>query len=256
MNGPGHQAGSVAGLAGIPRAISIARRVMENTPHTFLVGENAHSFAVREGFLEQDQLTESGRQAWQHWKESQTASEVAHFEDNRSYSTTPVLLTPESHDTIGLCALDQQGNLAAGCTTSGMAWKIPGRVGDSPIIGSGLYVDNEVGAAAGTGHGDEMMKACLSYRVVLNMERGMEPQEACVEALRYLMRKVPPELHQNYGAALIALRKDGMTGAAATRSGFKAPNQIWQWASMSDEGLVLREGVYVSENTIETKLDE
>ena len=250
MNGPNHQAGSAAGMVGIPRAISVARRVMECTPHTLLVGDNARRFALREGFPQQDQLTESSRLAWEKWKEIRTASDVAHFENSFPQPIIPTELTPNSHDTIGLCALDNQGNLAVGCTTSGMAWKLPGRVGDSPIIGSGLYVDNEVGAAAGTGHGDEMMKVCLSYRVVMNMDRGMEPQAACIEALRYMMRKRPPELHQNYGAALIALRKDGMAGSAATFTGFKAPNQLWQWASMSEEGPILHEGVYVTSDSI------
>ncbi len=250
MNGPGHQAGSVAGLVGIPRAITVARRIMEHTPHTLLVGDNARLFAIREGFQEQNQLTDPSRLAWEEWKKSRTISDVAHFDSNQSLPNTSKLLTPESHDTIGLCALDGQGNLAAGCTTSGMSWKIPGRVGDSPIIGSGLYVDNEVGAAAGTGHGDEMMKVCLSYRVVMSMEKGMEPQDACIEALRYLMRKRPPEMHQNYGAALIALRKDGVIGAAATLSGFKAPKQLWQWAAMSEAGLTLKEGVYVTPDSI------
>ena len=138
--------------------------------------------------------------------------------------------------------------LAGGCTTSGMAWKVPGRVGDSPIIGSGLYVDNEVGCAAATGHGDEMMQACVTYRVVMLMEQGRTAQEACEETLRYLLRKRDPLLHDNYGAALIAIRKDGQVGAAGTRSGFAAPDRLWQWAVATSPEPELREGPYVSLN--------
>jgi isoaspartyl peptidase/L-asparaginase-like protein (Ntn-hydrolase superfamily) len=171
MNGPGHTAGAVAGLVGFRRAISVARRVMERTPHVMLVGDRAARFARDEGFPEEELLTPAARARWEEWQASRSGPDVAHFDDpaestdgdlSRGALRRPSL-TPDNHDTIGLCGLDVMGNLAAGCTTSGMAWKLPGRVGDSPIIGSGLYVDNEVGAAAGTGHGDEMMKACLSY---------------------------------------------------------------------------------------------
>lgn len=238
MDGPTHAAGAVGGLIGIPRAISVARKVMEATPHVMLVGENARRFALRQGFPEEETLTEKARAQWEQWKECQASPEVAHFQQKA--------LTPDQHDTIGLCALDSTGNLAVGCTTSGMAWKIPGRVGDSPIIGSGLYVDNAVGGAAGTGEGDEMMKACVSYRVVMLMEQGRTPQEACEETLRYLLRKRPPEQHRHYGAALIALRKDGLIGAAATKSGFAAPDRLWVWAHNNDGKTILSEGAYVT----------
>ncbi len=246
MNGVDHAAGAVGGLIGIGNPLSVARRVMEQTPHVMLVGEYARRFALREGFPEQEQLTPAAALRWQEWQTKQRGPDVAHFE--RAVRTAS--LTPDDHDTIGICALDAAGNLAVGCTTSGMAAKVPGRVGDSPIIGAGLYVDNQIGAASATGHGDEMMKACLSYRIVMNMERGLSPQEACIEALRYLLRKRPPELHNNYGGAVIALRMDGEVGGAATLSGFAAPDRLWQWAVASSDQPQLREGVYVTADTV------
>ncbi|HEV2471325.1 MAG TPA: N(4)-(beta-N-acetylglucosaminyl)-L-asparaginase, partial [Chthonomonadales bacterium] len=181
MDGALHRAGAVGGLSGIRRPISVARKVMETTHHVFLVGYNARRFAIRNDFPEHDLTTEFSRSRYREWRLAHSAPEVAHFHDQAAVD--------EDHDTIGLCALDGDGNVAAGCTTSGLAWKTPGRVGDSPIIGSGLYADNEVGCAAATGDGDEMMKACLSYRIVMLMELGATPQHACEEALRYLLRK-------------------------------------------------------------------
>lgn len=240
MDGPSHSAGAVAALTGIRCPISVARRVMERTPHVMLVGENARRFAIREGFCEAELLTEEAKRRWLEWRNSLSSSppEVAHFPDNLK----------EGHDTIGLCALDMQENLAAGCTTSGLAWKLPGRVGDSPIIGSGLFVDNEWGAAAATGDGDEIMKVCLSYRAVTLMENGRTAQEACEEAIRYLLKKRPPNRCGEYGAALIALRKDGDIGAAATRSGFNPPDRLWIWAIASPNAPqgALHEGTYVT----------
>jgi len=283
MDGPTHAAGAVGSLTRTNRPISVARRIMERTPHVMLVGAKAQEFARQEGFADADLLSEASRAHWEKWKESQKAAEVAHFDTPYAVDSTvspasdtvessvstesqvlpPAshILTPDDHDTIGLCALDADGNLAVGCTTSGMAWKRPGRVGDSPIIGSGLYVDNAIGCCAGTGHGDEMMKACLSYRVVMSMERGLSPEEACIEALRYLLRKRPSEQHGFYGAALIALRKDGAVGAAATLSGFRSPDRLWQWAVVRgsadatvEPAVSLREGIYVTSDKIITTL--
>lgn len=260
MDGLTHGAGSVGGLQGIRTPISVARRVMEATPHTMLVGQNALAFALDQGFTQEDLLTPQSRSRWLEWRQQQTRARVAHFdlgprEGMGPPPTHPVKsLTPDDHDTIGLCALDSAGNMAAGCTTSGMAWKCAGRVGDSPIIGSGLYVDNEVGAAAGTGHGDEMMKACVSFVAVQAMQSGMKPQEACVHALRYLMRKRPPNVHGYYGAALIAVRKDGLIGAAATRSGFASPDRLWQWA-VGAETPELRSGPYATDTEVVYSID-
>lgn len=245
MDGPTHTAGAVGALTGFRRPISVARRVMQQTPHVMLVGANARRFALDAGFPEEDLLTPNAYERWKLWLKEQHGPEVAHFDRTAGKHE----FTPDNHDTIGLVAMDANGDLAVGCTTSGMAWKVPGRVGDSPIIGSGLYVDNAVGGAAGTGHGDEMMKACVSYRVVQNMAHGMTAQEACIESLRYLLKKRPPTQTRAYGAALIAIRKDGQLGAAATRSGFHAPDRLWQWA-IGGEETTLHEGVYVTEESI------
>lgn len=234
MDGATHRAGAVAGLTGIRKPISVARRVMEKTPHVMLVGSNARRFALQEGFPDAELLTEAARRRWLEWYQSRVAPDIVHFEDQQRTST---------HDTVGVCALDRDGNLAAGCTTSGMAWKVPGRVGDSPIIGSGLYVDNAVGAAAATGNGDEIMKVCLSFRVVSLMEQGMAPQSACEEAIRYLLRKRPGA--QSRGAACIALAKDGRIGAAATQEGFRSPDRVWHCACTEEGQVVLKEGVYI-----------
>ncbi len=246
MDGPTHAAGAVAALTGIRRPISVARRVMERTPHVMLAGWNARRFAIQQGFTESDLLTEESRLKWQAWRLEQSAADVAHFDDvNRAkaWSEPDGSYAQLSHDTVGVCALDTSGNLAAGCSTSGLAWKTPGRVGDSPIVGSGLYVDNSVGAAAATGNGDEIMKVCLSFRVVSLMEAGRSPQSACEEAVRYLLRLRPGR--QDRGAACIAVSKDGQIGAAATRSGFRAPDRLWQYAYSTDGQIKLTEGVYI-----------
>ncbi len=237
MDGPEHRAGAVAALTDIRTPISVARRIMERTPHVMLAGDNARRFAVAQGFKIEELLTDAVKARFEAWKQKPVAPTVAHF----GPPTTPP--KDPSHDTIGLLALDAQGNLAAGCTTSGLAYKIPGRVGDSPIIGSGLYVDNAAGAASATGNGDEMMKACLSFQAVAAMARGVDPQEACEQALAYLLRKRPN--HQGQGAAMIALRKDGRIGSAATRAGFTAPGRAWIYARTDGGKVIVGEGAYV-----------
>jgi isoaspartyl peptidase/L-asparaginase-like protein (Ntn-hydrolase superfamily) len=219
---------------------------MEATPHVMLAGNNARRFALQEGFPSADLTTPESVERWRRWKLEQTAPDVAHFDDPaprpRAWSEEGSL-DQTSHDTVGVLALDRSGNLAAGCTTSGIAWKRPGRVGDSPLVGSGLYVDNEIGAAAATGNGDEMMKVCLSFRVVALMEEGRTPQEACEAAIRYLLRKRPH--YQSRGAACIAVSRNGSIGAAATRAGFRAPDRLWQYAYSEGDSVRLVEGVYI-----------
>lgn len=247
MDGAGHRAGAVAAMTGIRKPISVARKVMESTPHVMLAGLNARRFALQEGFPSADLTTPESLERWRRWRQEQTAPDVVHFGDleprPKAWSEEDGKLDQYSHDTVGICALDRGGNLAAGCTTSGIAWKRPGRVGDSPLIGSGLYVDNEVGAAAATGNGDEIMKVCLSFRVVALMEEGRSPQKSCEEAIRYLLRKRPH--HQTRGAACIAISKDGRLGAAATRAGFRAPDRLWQYAYTDGGRVHLVEGIYV-----------
>ena len=170
MDGDG-AAGSVAFLEGIMHPVSVARKVMEKTPHVMLVGEGARRFAVQQGFPEQDLLTEQARQAWQEWLVS------AQYEP----WTPPA--GAGNHDTISMLGIDADGRLAGACTTSGLAFKMHGRVGDSPIIGAALFVDGEVGAACATGAGEEVMKTVGSFLIVELMRQGATPQEACEEAI-------------------------------------------------------------------------
>lgn len=235
MDGPTHNCGAVAGLTGVRRPISVARRVMESTPHVMLVGLNARRFALQQGFPDEDLMTDASRAKFQAWRAQKMEPDVAHFEDQMRHA--------RGHDTVGVLALDTEGRLAGGCTTSGLAWKLPGRVGDSPIIGSGLYVDQEAGAAVATGNGDEIMKVGLSLLIVQCMRRGGTPQEACEEALSYLLRK---RADVGSGAACLALSPSGDVGSAATVAGFRDRGHTWEYAIASDQGIVLCEGAYVA----------
>lgn len=198
MHGPTHSAGSVAALRCIKNPISVARRVMERTRHVMLVGEGALRFALECGFEKVELLTEEARRKWEEWRKREGNA--------------------EGHDTVSLIALDRDGNLTVGCSTSGLAFKLPGRVGDSPIIGAGIYVDNDVGAAAATGVGEEILKFCGSFLIVELMRSGMSPQEACEETVRRILAKKPE--NRKIMAAFIALSRDGRWGAAATKEGF------------------------------------
>ena len=198
-------AGSVAYLQDIKHPVSVARKVMELTDHVMLVGQGAKSFAITHGFKEENLLTEESRTAWLKWKKK-----LGEKDD---------LGPNDDHDTISLLAQDSIGNLAGACTTSGLAYKIPGRVGDSPIIGAGLFVDNEIGAAGATGRGEEVIKVAGSFLIVELMRQGYAPQDACKEALGRTIGRHNGELE--FQIAYIALRKDGEIGAAAIRKGFK-----------------------------------
>jgi isoaspartyl peptidase/L-asparaginase-like protein (Ntn-hydrolase superfamily) len=204
MSGPGHRAGSVAALEGILHPISVARRVMETTRHVMLVGQDARAFALREGFPSMKLLTPASRKEWLKWKQSHASKTTSHA---------------SNHDTIAMVLLGADGNLFGGCSTSGLAFKLPGRVGDSPIIGSGLYVDNEVGAAGATGVGENVLRYCGSFLVVEFMRQGLPPQEACLETIRRIARLDPRgfDLSINF----IALNKRGQFGAAGTGQGFE-----------------------------------
>jgi N4-(beta-N-acetylglucosaminyl)-L-asparaginase len=199
MDGPTHKAGSVAALEGVAHAVSVARRVMEKTRHVMLVGAGAKAFALEQGFREEDLLTDEQKRKWEQWRAKQP--------------------TPKGHDTIALLALGSDGVIAGGCSTSGLGYKLPGRVGDSPIIGSGLYVDNDVGAAGATGIGENVMRFCGSFMVVELMRSGMHPVEACAETIRRIIRKSPPGV--DLAINFIALNKDGEYGAAGTGQGFE-----------------------------------
>src|SRR4051812_22364973 len=165
MNGPGHQGGSVGGVEGVRHPISLARRVMEKTKHVMLVGEGARMFAIEEGL---ETIPVDTKAAYKKWTRERAAE--------RAKSGTKKV---NNHDTIALLVLGADGNIAGGCSTSGLGGKLPGRVGDSPILGSGLYVDNEVGAAGATGIGENVMRYCATFRIVEYMRQGLSPEEAC-----------------------------------------------------------------------------
>lgn len=197
--------GSVAFLQDILHPISVARRVMEETPHVMLVGDGALEFALEHGFRKHDLLTPEAEEAWREWREE---------------TGRPALpeINVENHDTIGMLALDLHGNLSGACTTSGTAFKIHGRVGDSPIIGAGLFVDNEVGAACATGWGEAVMRTAGSHLVVELMRQGRNPEDACREAVERVIRKNPD--YDDIQVGFLALDRNGRTGAYAIRSGF------------------------------------
>jgi N4-(beta-N-acetylglucosaminyl)-L-asparaginase len=231
MDGASHRSGAVVALQGIATPIAVARRVMERTPHGMLAGENARRFAIAQGFPVEDLLTPESRRRYEEWKRHGQGAELPHFDD---------------HDTVGVCALDGAGRIAVGCTTSGLAWKLPGRVGDSPIVGSGLYVDDAVGAASATGNGDEILRVALSARVVWEMAGGCDPQAACERGIAALLAKLPDGRSAG-GCAVIAIAKDGRIGSAATRSGFAPPQRGWVHAVGDGEHVSLREGIYIGD---------
>jgi len=196
--------GSVAYLQHIENPVSVARKVMEDTKHVMLVGQGALNFALRSGFEKKVLLTEKTLAAWKKRKAEARASEPE--------------INVENHDTIGLVARDRDGNLAGACTTSGVAMKLHGRVGDSPIIGAGLYVDNDVGAAAATGWGEAVLENAGSAMVVELMRHGRTPQQACEEIVNRIAKKF--ENWRNIQVGFIALNKAGHIGAFAIQSGF------------------------------------
>jgi len=212
MDGDG-RCGSVAALSDIAHPVSVARRVMEQTPHVMLVGEGAQQFAVQQGFERRKLLTPEAEKAWREWlKTAQYTPEINAERRSRPGDSS-------NHDTLGMLAIDAQGHLAGACTTSGMAWKMHGRVGDSPIIGAGLYVDNEVGAATASGVGEEMIRNAASFLVVELMRQGRSPAEACREAIARVVRK-RPEASKTLQVCFLALNKHGEVGAYALHRGF------------------------------------
>lgn len=191
-------AGAVAFLQDIMHPVSVARRVMEETPHVMLVGDGARRFALAQGFPAEDLLTEASRLDWQEWLKT------AKYDP-----WSPP--TPTNHDTISMLALDRAGNLSGCCTTSGLKYKMHGRVGDSPIIGAALFVDNEVGAACATGVGEEVMKTLGSFLIVELMRQGASPQEACEEGIRRIVKR-HRDL-ENVQVGYLALDRLGRIGA-------------------------------------------
>ncbi len=199
--------GSVACLEHIKHPISVARAVMEKTPHVMLVGKGALQFALSQGFKKENLLVEESEKEWKEWLKTSQYKPIANI---------------ENHDTIGMIALDANGNLSGACTTSGMAFKMHGRVGDSPIIGAGLYVDNEIGAATATGHGEEVIRITGCHLVVELMRQGLTPQKACEEAVMRIVKltqKRGKEL-KDIQVGFIALNKKGEYGSYCIQGGF------------------------------------
>jgi N4-(beta-N-acetylglucosaminyl)-L-asparaginase len=214
--------GAVAGLEHIAHPISVARAVMERTPHVLLVGDGALQFALEQGFPREELLTEDSRLAWREWLKTAHYQPVANSEIGTYGRTTGAALGvpggARNHDTIGMLAIDAAGAISGACTTSGMAWKLRGRVGDSPIIGAGLYVDNAVGGATSTGVGEEVIRNVGSFLVVELMRQGRSPQAACKAAVERILTRKPATKDLQVG--FLAINKQGEVGAWAIQSGF------------------------------------
>jgi N4-(beta-N-acetylglucosaminyl)-L-asparaginase len=213
--------GSVAGLEHISHPISVARMVMEKTPHVMLVGEGALQFALENGFKKENLLTKESEAAWKAWLKTAKYAPVMNIENKLYDKAAPTKLPGNqyNHDTIGMLALDAKGNLSGACTTSGMAYKLHGRVGDSPIIGAGLYLDNEIGGATSTGVGEEVIRNVGSFLVVELMRQGYTPEAACKEAVMRIIKK-KPDIAKNIQVGFLALNKKGEYGAYAIQTGF------------------------------------
>lgn len=198
--------GSVAFLQTIKHPIQVARLVMEKTPHVMLAGEGALQFALANGFEAEDLLTSQSEKDWQEWLKTSEYKPKANI---------------ERHDTIGMLALDADGNLAGACTTSGMAWKLHGRVGDSPIIGAGLFVDGEIGAATATGVGEAVIQIAGSHTVVELMRQGHSPQEACKLAVDRVIKKNLQQKYEDLQIGFLALDIHGNYGGYSVQKGFQ-----------------------------------
>jgi isoaspartyl peptidase/L-asparaginase-like protein (Ntn-hydrolase superfamily) len=221
FDGLTHRAGAVAALEKIATPISVARRVMEKTYHVLLAGQDALRFALEEGFEPQQLLTPKALEAWMKWKADPARKFHRRGDPSRRLITRPEpqasAATPDHDygDTITMVVLGEKGNLAAGGSTSGLKWKVPGRVGDVPLLGCGIFVDNNVGAAGATGDGDEMQKFATSATIVERMRAGMDPQSACESVLRGML-EVNPE-NKVIEACVYAVSKKGEYGAASIR---------------------------------------
>ncbi len=223
MHGPTHKAGGVACLEGIRFPSRVARLVMQRTDHCLIVGQGAQDFAVAHGFEVENLLTDKARRIWLEWKENNSVNDDWLGEKERQAAGRWDHESPAfTYGTINCCAVDANGNLSGVTTTSGLAYKIPGRVGDSPIIGAGLYVDNEVGAAGSTGRGEANLQNLTSYQVVEFMRSGLDPQEACLAAMKRVADRTERRLRNDrdepgYGLRLYAVARDGRAGGAIMR---------------------------------------
>ena len=235
LHGPSHKAGAVAGLRNIKNPSSVALQVLRRTDHVLLVGEGALKFAVRMGFKEENLLTEESRQAWLKWKANLNKDDDWLNDDqqipvnniNQMQSRAREIGVPFTTGTIHVSALNDKNDLSACTSTSGLSWKLPGRVGDSPIIGAGMFCDNSVGSAGATGRGEAVIQSCGAFQIVQHMANGLSPTEACLKTLqriadhtrqKYLLNdKGQP----NFEVVMYALRKDGAYGSACFRPGIR-----------------------------------
>jgi N4-(beta-N-acetylglucosaminyl)-L-asparaginase len=216
--------GSVAFLERIKHPISVARRVMEKTPHVMLVGIGAQQFAIAEGFtLEEQKLSPSAQKSYENWlKNSQYRPPAINIESKKDHGPFAPLKLDDgnwNHDTIGMVAMDMNGNLSGSCTTSGAGFKMRGRLGDSPIIGAGLFVDNEVGACTATGQGEDVIRVAGSHTVVELMRQGLSPEAACKKAIERIVR-IKGEKAKDIQVAFLALNKKGQVGTYSIHPGF------------------------------------
>jgi N4-(beta-N-acetylglucosaminyl)-L-asparaginase len=196
--------GSVVYVKNIKHVVCLAKKVMQETPHVMLAGKGAEQFAYDMGFKKENLLTDSSKKDWENWKIK---------------SEYKPIINIENHDTIGMLAMDKNGDISGACTTSGLAYKMNGRVGDSPIIGSGLFVDNEIGGAVATGLGEEVIKTVGSFLIVELMRQGKTPQEACEEAIRRIVEK-PNSNYKNFQVGYIAINKKGEIGSYSIHENF------------------------------------
>jgi L-asparaginase/N4-(beta-N-acetylglucosaminyl)-L-asparaginase len=213
MDGTRHRAGAVCNLHSIRNPISVARQVLERTRHTTLAGEGALRFALQAGFRPEQLLTPESLKKWLEWKADPKRE-------------TYWLTADHGHDTIGMVAADSKGHVVSGCSTSGLEWKLPGRVGDSPLVGCGVFADDNVGAASATGNGDVMTNYCTSVSIVHRMSRGASPQEACVDLLEHMARTDPRNKEEL--VCVIAIDNRGRTGAAAMNKVKHFQYAVWR----------------------------
>jgi len=215
--------GAVAGLEKIKHPISVARKVMETTPHVMLVGQGAQQFALQNGFkLESGELSDDAKKAYKQWLEKSLYKPEINIEKKQGNGPFAPMFFDDgtlNHDTMGLVAMDANGDMSGAVTTSGMAYKIHGRVGDSPIIGAGLFVDNEIGAATSSGLGEEVIRICGTHTVVEYMRNGLSPEQACKKACERIVKR-DPEKAKTLQVGFLAMNKKGEYGAYAIQKGF------------------------------------
>ena len=238
MYGPTHNCGSVGALEGIKTPCSVARLVMERTDHIHIMGKGAQDFARAHGFKIENLLTEKSRKIWLRWKENISSKDDWFPPKNNDYNKK------RTTGTINVLAVDSNNDVAGITTTSGLAYKIPGRVGDSPIIGAGLYVDNEVGAAGATGRGEEILRTCGSFFVVEQMRNGKTPQQACEALCKRIIDINGGPKNVDFNDKIVALGKDGSIGCASITGRKGSEPKLAYW---SNNGFNVLKGTYLIE---------